>query len=403
MKRVVWLTSARTVASLSQALNLILLARGVPPDAFGVASAFLGVCLFVIVAADMGVSTVLLRYGRTAESPTQPEARHVSSAYATAWLQAAVVGVLSWLIGDLFFEGLAILLVGATALWATSERVFESVFSGLIAQESHTRANLLLVVRRVAALAVQLVLLALGVDGVSAFSYSLLAGVVAGVASLTGCRLRHLRCSRPFAYPVRESLGFWMASAASQSRDLETSVVHAVSTATQAGLHGVAYRLQRPVALVAMSMAQLSLPRVSKQPTLAAREVRLVWGTAAAALLMTCATLPLVGPAIELVLGAEYAPALLVCQLALLCSVPFAFCAPLGAVLQALGRAKEVAMIGLSFAVAGLLGTGLGAAVGGAAGAVLGCGAAYLAKFVVLSVRARALATQRLGARAPRT
>jgi O-antigen/teichoic acid export membrane protein len=97
---------------------------------------------------------------------------------------------------------------------------------------------------------------------------------------------------------------------------------------------------------------------------------------------------------IALVLGTAYVPATAVAQVALLGAVPFAFCAPLGATMQAVGRASEVAAIGSGSAIAGVAAAFVGAYLDGAMGAVLACGITYLGKFAILSVRGYQVAAQ---------
>lgn len=397
MRTATFVTIARAVASLCQALNLILLARGVDPAEFGITSAYVGICMFGVVGAELGASTMILRYGRTARDGDPEHIAIVRSAYVSTWLQGLAASVVAPLIGLLLFPHLSVLFLACGALWLLTERVFETVFCGFLAEDQVIAANAILVTRRVAALLAQVVLLANGIGGSTAFALSLVVGAAVGALPLVRARLAHLAfVGRPYAFPLKESLGFWIASISSQSRDLETPVVNHVAGMSQAGLHSVGYRLQRPVSLLAMSLAQVVLPKVSASQGTARVEATRVWQASAIAVGLTAVGLPFVPPVVGAVLGESYLPATPVVQASLLFAVPFAFSAPIGAILQAVGESLAVARLGVGLAVVSLGATALGANAGGALGATIACGLVYVLKYAWLSALAA-----RLG-RAPR-
>lgn len=387
MKQLLTLTSARIVASVAQAVNFVLLARSSSPETFGITSALIGIAMFAVVLADLGVSTVVLRYGR---QRNRRSARWVSSAFTTTSFQSVLlVVVLFALFCGITSSSAPIAFLGALSIWSGFERWSETAICGYITQNRVARANLVSVAKRVAPVITQFVLLAVGVSGVPSFGWALLSAVVVGSLCMIGHRPYESsgRLERPLNYPIRESMGFWISSTSSQSRELETPLVQAISGALAAGFYGLAYRLQRPIAMLAISMAQLTLPRVSAAERTVKRELVSVWTGTGVCFALTLLVLPFLEPIMRLLVGDEYVGGLIVAQIGLLVAVPWAFSAPLGAAMQGVGRSAEVAIIGACSAALSLAAVAGGALVGGAPGAIVACGAVYLGKYIVLSLR----------------
>ena len=210
MRKAFLIAASRAIASVSQAVSLILLARGITPAEFGVTSAYVSACLFIIVVVDMGVGTVLLRYGRLAVHGSVREKQIVMSAYSTSLIQALLAAVAT-AAASLGFPQVPYWLVVCATIWAFAERAFETIFCGLVAEGRTSRANVLLVSRRTFALAAQMILLNRGFGGTNAFAASLVVGSIVGALTLASSSLHNVSLgARPFRYPLRESLGFWV-------------------------------------------------------------------------------------------------------------------------------------------------------------------------------------------------
>lgn len=387
VKNIFGLTGARALASLAQALNLLLLARGSDPVAFGVVGAYVGVAMFLVAFFDMGVSTVILRHGRKGGQMSYT----LASASSTVLVQAVVVGLLVLFLGVLGpWRSLGAGFACALAIWSAFERLSETAICRSLTLNRTGQAAAVTLVKRVAPLAIQVAALACGIGGIPAFGLSLLGGVLAGAPLLFGVvGLRAALRTKPFAYGRKESTLFWISSSASQTRELEAALVQAAAGPTAAGFFALAYRLQKPFSMLSITMGQLALPRISSGETRIGEELRsLVRPTLAllAFAVLAAAALPWVVP---ILIGAEYSSGVGVAQLGVLFAVPWAMCAPVGAALQGVGRAGVVATTGILAGIVGLVAASLGALVGGATGAVVGAGIVYSVKFLWLLVLAR--------------
>jgi O-antigen/teichoic acid export membrane protein len=346
--------------------------------------------MFLTVILDMGVSTVVLRRAGSLRHAPQKDLQIIRSAFSSAWLQAAAVMGFSLAFGLLAFSGeLGSWYLVAIAIWSGSERAFETLLAGLISQKQVARGNVLVLAKRLAPLVVQLWLLNQGMTGTEAFGWAMISGVIAGVLSVLGVRLAGaMRLAAPFRYPFRESLDYWVAATSSQARELETPLVHTVAGPLEAGLYSVAAKIQKPLAVFSVSMAQIVLPRVAQNESTVRRELRVILISSALAVAGALALLPWTGPLTSAVFGPEYQGAVPVIQISLISAVPFAFTSPVGAILQAVEQGRFVATVGVVAAAIATLALVLGATIGGAELAAICVGVIYTLKFAIVVGRA---------------
>jgi O-antigen/teichoic acid export membrane protein len=377
---------ARIIANVCQAFSLILLARGITPAEYGTASAFIGISAFVILALDLGASTVILRYGRGALRGAGAEVTYVRSAYLTTWLQCIAIVAVTAIVGAAAYRGaLGAAFVALLAIWAGFERASETLIAGLIVQSQHLRVAVVTLAKRAVPLGLQVAFLSRGITGVNPYALSLASGAAAIAVCFGFYRVENsLSRARPFSFPIAESLSYWLAAISTQTRDLETPAIGALVGHAEAGFYSIGAKLQKPFALAAVSAAQTLLPRVAEERGRILRELRSVWIATAACLGIAACCLPLAGPLVVGLLGQQYAQSTPVVQAAILLGVPFAFCSPLGALIQAFGGGSTTAVIGLSTAALSLLALAAGAFLGGALMATVFVGAAYCGKYAWL-------------------
>lgn len=255
--------ASRGLSSLFQALSLVLLARSIPPEEFGKVASLLGIVLFLIVFFDFGLSGTILRYGRLVNE--QADARKfVRSASSTSIL---VVFLLLLIVAGLCLSRLGqvnVLLLSILPVWSVVERFTETIIAIQIAEKKLGSATQLIVLKRFSSFAAQAGLLLVGFEGVEAFSYSLALSVILSILFLFTVRLEGFRWfGGYFKFPKRESLGIWISSSCTQSRELEVPLIQATVGPFAAGIYGVVSKLQKPASLLAVSLAQLLLPRSS--------------------------------------------------------------------------------------------------------------------------------------------
>ncbi|AYF97242.1 lipopolysaccharide biosynthesis protein [Protaetiibacter intestinalis] len=358
------LTASRVVASAAQALSLILLARLVSPAEFGSLSAMIAVGTFLVAVLDFGTSPYVLKLrARSRDDPRIATSVFISR--IGTGLSAALL-VLTWLTGAL--GDVSTLVAALIVAWVTFERLAEMSSAILLADGRIVWSASCLVLRRLLPL-----LLFVGVTAIApndepavAFAASLTAGAGAAVC-VNALLLRHQiawRVRAPVATVLRESRHYLSALGSSQARNLEVPLIQAFADAHTGGLASLALRFGQPARLVATSVAQTVLPRISTQvhearSTLTQIVILGVAGTLAGA--FAAAFLPALIPAL---VGSDYAGAILPTQIVVTTAALTSLSAPLGSLLQALDQERAVGVNGVVFAIAGIVATIVGAVLG---------------------------------------
>lgn len=360
--RITAIASGRILASLAQAVNLLLLARGTGVATFGAVSALLGLSAFVTIATDFGFSSLVLR-----ERVLNPSSKVVAVSTWMAQLGGLLVSfaiAAVWLVS--FRDAVTAMAGVGLIVFVGVDRIAEFWTALAVADGRERIATTSMIGRRLIPLIVGLVALGAGwpIDQLTIYgcisaltSVAMIAWVPAHLDQLPP-RVRPQR--EDFLQAARQGLPFWISTTASQTRDLEGWLVSRVSDLAAAGSIGVAARLARPFALLSQAIAQPLLPMAAGRGSRFARKAVLtvfvtgVAGSAAAAL-----ALPFLPALIQVALGADYISAIGVSAIALTTAGVIATATPLGAILQARGRQASVAAIGaianvLSLACLGL-------------------------------------------------
>lgn len=384
---------SRVVASVAQALSLILLARGMSPSRYGRISSFVSISMFVAVLLDFGTSGILLRYGSRAKSSTmahrvamQSEVYWLSSALRTGNILAVFGGIIGIFVGIGTIGGSEPLLwILFVAGWISFERASELLCALLIAEGKEVQVAGFTLLRRVSSVVIQVGLLSIHEDAFGSYGWGLLGSVILSLPFFIYLSWPHRGGPvRWFKYPMRESLLFWVASITSQSREMETPLVLRGSNAYQAGLYSVAYKLQRPLLVVGVAAAQFLMPKVSQNAGKTSRSVGAVLLGTGLAMVLSATCMPFVPVIVRTILGSEYASIGFIGELALLVSPILAFSPALGGILQGVGRSRDVAMTGIGYSIVSLVAVFISARMWGGVGAMILVSVIYSAKYLHL-------------------
>ncbi|MHA7287363.1 oligosaccharide flippase family protein [Arthrobacter sp. MDT3-44] len=376
----------RVFASGVQAVSVILLARWVGIEDFGLISVLLGIGGVLFTVSDWGLSSYIPRARAKGDNGD-----------VAAGLRMNFAG--NGLAGLLF--AVAVLVIGFT----TSESLWLSLLPLALALDQVTEAGLTVAVadklkrpvvvsvllRRCAALALFAGLYAVSFDAVGAYAVGLLVSAVLGqvhVQLVVRARMRGIAERTSYRSLYRQLIPYMTANLSASTRSLDTSVVAMTTSVATAGLYSAAFRITRPLMLVGSAAVAVILPHAARESLSVVK--RLARRLSAAAFL---SVLPLIGvayfsePIVLLLFGEDYrgtAPAFALAVIA----IPFLSLAPpLGGMLQGQGYQHFVARNGVVFAVVTLALVWVGAALFGVTGASGGILVAYVLKCSSLLIR----------------
>ncbi|NKR74012.1 hypothetical protein GS492_15330 [Rhodococcus hoagii] len=386
-REVVWLLISRALASLAQAVSLVLLARWSTVPEFGIVGAMLGLGMLVIALADMGVGTYVLRAGAVPSiRGTVPVALRVNSISSLAILFATTsIFVLVGQIDPVFYALVPL------AFWVVTEKNADIWLNVAISERKSALAAVAILVRRCAALALFGVFVVVGISPVLAFTSSLgVGGVIGLVVSRRIIDLQQFAANSATAdisavSVIRSSFPYWIANLTSQVRNLDVSIVSIVSSPAAGGLYAAALRLTNPLLLVTGSLTSVLLPEASRRD----RAGVLAINRKLIGVVLACApVLFLIGWPLSYVgiwvLGDSYTDARLGLHVMFVSMFFVGICPIVSSLLQAVGREKFVARNGMAFTPVVVAAIALGAYLGGAVGAAVGIGCAFFARFIGL-------------------
>lgn len=380
---------SRGLGSGLQALALILLARSVPPSAFGLVNAVIGVIGFVLVVTGLGLS-LYVPLARGAGKQDHVAAGLRLNTWSNLLTALVLVPALVVWSGVNHLHAGVVLIGLSLAL----ERNIDTVLGVPVADGNTHISAISVLLRRVVTLAVMVPAVLAGGDAVWAYTVGLLAGaLVAQVHVRLVVRVEGDASAVPPRTLLRLAWPFLASNVAGQARTLDSAVVTATAGPATAGIYASAAKLVQPLLLIPQTLAGVILPRATRLTPAAAR--RLCGRLAVVSALSMLLVVPVAfvsEDVVVLVMGPEYASAgpALTWSLA---GLPFiVLAATLGAVLQAQGRQRLVAVNGLVFAVVGLAGVAVGAVLGGATGAAVGLAVGSALRAVVLGWSAWRLA-----------
>jgi O-antigen/teichoic acid export membrane protein len=371
---------SRAVASVAQALAVLLLARWSDPHLFGEVSSLLGLGALVVAVLDFGLGDYLLRIraGDTMQRLLEP-AYFLN--YAGSWAVFLLVAVLG--LALLPTSPLAAVLL---ALWVAGDKYVDTGLALPIADGKVLAVGVVLVIRRALAVAAFLAIVTSGTDALLAFALAQTVGLLVGLAFVQArvAPPRTREGANRIPELFKEGLWFWAATLSSQAQTLDVPVVAGISGADAAGVYSVGGRLTRPFILFSTALSLVLVPAATRAKPGFTRFVTVrIIGVAVGLALVGVALIPLMPAIVDLTVGSRYASGA-ASAAALVIVMPFVG-------LQGRGSSRFVAVNGIVFGVATVAGLAVGAALGGAFGAALGLGVIAVAKFVTLSMKSWAL------------
>ncbi|MFT4256219.1 MAG: lipopolysaccharide biosynthesis protein [Pseudoxanthomonas sp.] len=376
--------AGRLLSAGIQAASILLLAKWVSVESFGLCVALLGLMTALQTLGDVGVTTFVTKevaaHGHNARVlAAQRMSRRATTALALAGFIACTVLAA---IDNLDFA-LTLPLWG----WLLVERVTEIHIAVAMGQQRPHVAMLSLVIRRVLSLALFCLLFSLGVTPLLAFSAGYLFG------SLLALPLSRMKGSEAdsagnvaFRDVFTECRHYWIHSFSLQARNVDTFLVGMVSGPAQAAFYGFGARLLTPLRMVPTALASIMLPHSARSGSSAMPGKKL----AAIALLLSIPYLGLMllwPLLIPWLFASEYTGAILPLQI-MSAALSLTSCTSIvSAVLQGWGHGARVSRISATATTATLLLVTAGSSLAGATGAATGFAIAACTH-VVLVVRA---------------
>ncbi|MEV8273653.1 oligosaccharide flippase family protein [Microbacterium sp. NPDC077184] len=381
---IVSLSAARLIASLMQAAAFVSLARQVPVSEFGITNTLLAIGALAMVVADLGLGTFLLR----AHSLKDPRTRGalLLNAHSTLTVGLAGTGIVYVLSrsGDSALAALSLLPI-AIAM----EKNFDTSSSVAIADGRTRLVGAGIVLRRALTLSAVLAAMTIGFNPLLSFCGGYLAGSIAAQLVLRFSRVIPESSLRPqwrLEYEALRASGSYLASNVSaQARQLDIPIAQLTVGGYGAGLYAGASRLVTPFSMIAVSAANVILPRLTKAKEVRARRLAVQMGFALAVMVVASVPASLLAPWVVVILfGDSYADAGAAAILLVL-ALPFVSMAtPMGAALQAIGLERAVAVNGMSFAAVFVAAAILMSLTWGIAGVAAATLVAYIGKCVAL-------------------
>jgi O-antigen/teichoic acid export membrane protein len=374
------LTVGSYVAQAASVLTYVLAARALGPSRFGLLLGLIGVAVLLSGFADFGINGWLIR--SLAQSPasvglfrqTLTSKLVVASALAAIWLAVSMVAFQhTWrFLPSLMLAGYLMFLVVAGTLTVPFR-----------ASESMLLVSIVGTVEKLVALAVWLILSAGRQDAATALGAALLVGAAtSALVAAAFVRRDLLALSMPSIRDVvflwRSSYNFGMVGLSAGILRADVAIVTAAAGSYAAGIYGAPARITSFLTIVPASFSAAMFPRIARLH--AASESRrqdfiatlIVLGFMTLMIAILAAAAPFVIP---LALGDAYSASVTIFRVYLLAVLVNSANQPLLAVLQAESHERYAGRVVVASAIGGLVVIGVGANIGGAAGAALGAAA----------------------------
>jgi O-antigen/teichoic acid export membrane protein len=377
-----WMLFSRLLAAALQAGALALLAAWSGPERFGVTAAVLGIATILAAAGDLGIGKFVTR----ARAIDKTDGRVTDGLALNARLSLALM----------LLSAVGLLAVGTTnatvmatlplAVWIASEKNADT-WLGVAVADGRVHINAIsMVVRRGLALVIFVLLVAIQVDAVWAFTTG------SAIAALIGAGVtrRAIRATLPppagsnRRQMLRLSFHFWINTLATQARNLDVTVVTIFGSALVSGIYAVPARLTSPLRILPTSFAAIILPHAARAKRSELKSMVLALTAILGVMAFILAFIfvfarPLIG-----LLGDGYLPA--VPALRILCvGLIFASAASFFvSILQGRGEARYAARTAITSTIVCLVGVALGAQLDGATGAAVGLSASFMVQVIIL-------------------
>lgn len=372
---------SRVVATGSQAVTMLVMARGLGPTSFAVFAATLGTLMALMLIADGGASVAVGRHHESDDTIAE-----ILGSNRLLTLGVLVISLPTLCLLAVTTESAVLAACIPLTIWAPLERQLEVVSAYAIAKGRQRLVGLTYFLRRVPTLAAVLVFSA-GSAVVWAYSISLLAtAIIARVMLTRFITATGLRWS-PRLFPDRGTWAtlapFWATVAGQGIRLMDVAVLTFAAGTTVSGIFAPASRLAPALLLVPWTYTQILLPRlVTTGERLSYKTIGLVGAFSAAFLAPLALTAQWWVP---LLLGDAYTPSVPTVRIIVLSLVFAAMASAVSGGLNAADAAAHVARIVWFSSIVALALIATSGALYGAVGAAWAVAFGYLLQFLLLA------------------
>lgn len=380
-----WIASGRIFAAILQLVSLGLVASQTRPFEFGYLAALLGLCTVASAMLGFGITTHVTR-ARAADisDSSVTYALLVNSRVSAALLFALCLGIscAAVLVDPLFW------LMLPLAVWIGSERNAEAWACVALADGDAHVNSISLVGRRMVTLAIQVVCMLVSVNAILAFSLGSAIGALLSalfVRTVVAEKLPGRGEDATIGGLLKVTWPYWLHSAATQVRNIDTALVVALATPAVAGMYAIASRLTSPLRILPLSLAAVLLPGLTrKKGVLDRRTIVGISGVIVIFAVIYTSLAAMAGWAVPLFFGDEYLAAVLPVQIVCVGLTFGAAASLLASVLQARGLKRQAGYISLATAVYCVAAIVIGTVTAGAVGAAIGLVSSFAAQAALM-------------------
>ena len=377
---------SRGLSSLIQAISLLLLVRWAGAEAFGLIAVVTSVAAVLYALSDWGAAVHVPR------SRAKELHALVSGGLAVSVIGNSVAAALLTIgvVGASVLSGWNIWLA-LIPLSLAAEQFTEAGLTVSVADRVKSVVFINLLIRRITMLAVFVGTYYVVYDPILAYAIGCIVSAICGVVHVSFDLKARLRGKgRP-----KVRLGLWkefspfvLENISSSSRNLDATIVAALTSVQATGYYSAAFRLTKPLNQIGGAATAVLVPHASrsstKQVKRAGTKLSLVGGVGVAVALIGGLFAEQI---LVLFFGNDFGVAAPVFAWALISIAPVCLAPALGALLQGQGYQKFVAVNGLIFACITLACIFIGTAVFGITGAAAALALSYTLKSMVLAIR----------------
>ena len=380
--------TSRIISALMQAASLLLVARNIPTNTFGLFAATLTVVLFVAVVAEAGLDTYCSRSiarGQLSDAALS-NGLHLtlalSAGFVTTCLLAVGVGV--WQLP---------IALTALPIYVVAERRLSFRLTNLIALQNSSAGVLPLALGRTATLAALAALIA--TSSISPLLLFALTGLLGTLLSLAFLRRRpfvglHIPAFAKARLLLAGGRPFWIATLSGQIRSLDVAFVAALGSPVAAALYALPARAVAPMRLVGTSVAAVAFPLASRGEVKALRRLnQRVFALAAVGIVATAFVWSWVPDLAALAAGERYRVSGEVLRVFMIGVALNVVGSLMSSELQGFGDSRFVGRMGMALVVVFYIALGVGLWAGGAQGAAWGTTVAFASQLAIVAWRLR--------------
>lgn len=377
---------SRGLSSLIQAVSLLLFVRWAGAEAFGLIAVITSVAAVLYTLSDWGAGIHIPRSRAKESNELVAGGLAVSiigNTMAAALLTSAVIAAVIW--------GSVNVWLVLIPLALAAEQCTEAGLTVSVADRVKRVVFISLLTRRLVMLVLFVGLYWLTGDPLMAYGIASLASAVSGTVHAALDLRRRLHGIERVQVRLqlwKEFSPFVLENVSSATRNLDTTIVAALTSVQATGFYSAAFRLTKPLNQIGGAATAVLVPHASRSTLVDVKRAAKKLSAAGGAGIV----LALIGglfaePILVLLLGAEFAVAAPVFAWALISIVPVCLAPSLGGLLQGQGYQKFVATNGVLFAFITLAGIFWATMVFGIAGAAAAMAVSYFLKSLVLALR----------------